>query len=103
MARRLNYKSWESYSLNDLGLAYRDLGEVRKAIEYCEESLLIRREIGDRRGEAYSLHGKAVAFDTLGDSEEAIKLLEAALEIYEQIEDPWAKQARETLAQWRGQ
>ena len=34
-----------------MGLAYADLGEVRKAIEYYNQALAIIREIGDRRGE----------------------------------------------------
>ena len=35
--------------LGNLGVAYSDLGEPRKAIEYYEQALVIAREIGDRR------------------------------------------------------
>lgn len=38
----------------DLGNAYRHLGETRRAIELFEQSLAIQRSIGDRRGEANS-------------------------------------------------
>ena len=41
----------ESIALGNLGLAYADLGESRKAIENYEQALKIDREIGDRRGE----------------------------------------------------
>ena len=37
--------------LGNLGIAYADLGEARRAIEYYEQALAIAREIGDRRGE----------------------------------------------------
>ena len=32
-------------------MAYADLGELRRAIEFYEQGLVIEREIGDRRGE----------------------------------------------------
>jgi tetratricopeptide (TPR) repeat protein len=34
-----------------LGNAYRDLGQVEKAIEQYEQALAIAREIGDRQSE----------------------------------------------------
>ena len=37
--------------MNNLGLAYSDLGEVRKAVEYFDQALAISRGIGNRRGE----------------------------------------------------
>ena len=37
--------------LGNLGIAYADLGDASKAIEYHEQALAIAREIGDRRGE----------------------------------------------------
>ncbi len=37
--------------LGNLGIAYSDLGELRKAIEYYEQALKISKEIGDRRRE----------------------------------------------------
>ena len=42
---------FECAHLNSLGIAYADLGEVRKAIEYYDHALAISREIGDRRSE----------------------------------------------------
>ncbi len=92
----------EVLTLISLGIAYSDLGELRKGIECYDQSLEIAREIGEQRGEAYSLHGKAVALDKLGNRKQAIQLMEAALETYGQIEDSWAKQARDVLAGWRG-
>ncbi|MDQ3255838.1 MAG: hypothetical protein M3R15_18405, partial [Acidobacteriota bacterium] len=50
-ARKLRNRQSEGNRLGNLGNAYRDLGEVRTAIDYCEQALAISREIGDRRGE----------------------------------------------------
>ncbi len=41
--------------LGKLGIAYKNLGEPRKAVEYYEQALVIDREIGDRRGEGTDL------------------------------------------------
>ena len=38
--------------LSNLGLAYVDSGNARKAITFLELGLVIAREIGDQRGEA---------------------------------------------------
>ena len=45
----------EGAALGNLGLAYADLGEVNKAIEFYKQVLVIAREIGDRRGEGSAL------------------------------------------------
>jgi tetratricopeptide (TPR) repeat protein len=86
-----------------LGIAYKNLAEYRRAIEYHEQSLTIKREIGNRMGEANSLYNSALALDQLGDRPAAIAHAEAALKIYEAIESPHASIARDLLAEWRGE
>jgi tetratricopeptide (TPR) repeat protein len=54
-ARRLGDRSDEGIHLGNLGLAYADLGDARKAIEFYEKQLAIAQEIGDRRGEGNAL------------------------------------------------
>ena len=51
IAREIGDRRGEGADLGNLGLAYADLGEPRKAIEFYEQALAIAREIGDRRGE----------------------------------------------------
>ncbi len=51
----------EGNHTGNLGNAYKDLGQLEKAIEYYEKALSIDREIGYRYGEAVDL-------TSLGDS-----------------------------------
>ncbi len=102
-ARRLQRRSMEGNALGNLGLAYADLGEARKAIEFYEQALIIDREIGDRRGEGTDLWNTALALDGLGERGRAVECAEAALKICEEIESPYAAMVREQLAEWRGQ
>jgi tetratricopeptide (TPR) repeat protein len=99
--RKLNDRSAEGVHLCNLGLAYADLGDARKAIEYYEQALAIAREIGDRRGEGNSLFNSSLSLSELGKHSEAIKNAEAALEIYRQIESPVAARVEQQLADWR--
>jgi len=86
-SRRLNDRSMEGVHLGNLGLAYADLSDARKAIEYYEQSLAILREIGDRRGEGYALGNLGNAYAALGDACKAIEYCEQALAIAHEIED----------------
>jgi len=50
-ARELGDRRGEGAALGNLGIAYADLGDTRRAIECHEQDLVIAREIGDRQGE----------------------------------------------------
>jgi tetratricopeptide (TPR) repeat protein len=100
---KIDERGHEGNALGNLGLAYNSLGEYSRAIEYNEQSLRIKREIGDRPGEANALLNSALALDQLGDRSAAIARAEAALRIYEAIESPFASDARDQLAEWRGE
>jgi tetratricopeptide (TPR) repeat protein len=73
--------------LGNLGLAYRVLGETKKAIDYYEQALKISREIGNRSGECADLGNLGNAYDVLGEPRKAIEYHEQALEISREIED----------------
>ncbi|HZI48784.1 MAG TPA: tetratricopeptide repeat protein [Pyrinomonadaceae bacterium] len=102
-ARRLHDRQYEGAMLGNLGLAYKNLGEIRRAIQFCEEASLIEREIGDRRGEATALWNMSLVLYKLGERTRAIQRTEQALTIFEQIEDPHAGMVRKQLAAWREQ
>jgi tetratricopeptide (TPR) repeat protein len=92
-------------ALDDLGRAYADQADARRAIEFYEQALVIARDAkhGDRRGEGNALFNMSLSLDNLGDRVQAIAKAQAALEIYEQIESPYADRVREQLAEWLGE
>ena len=80
--------------LGNLGNAYNNLGDPRKAIEYYEQALKIAKEIGDRFGEGSDLGNLGSAYSDLGDPRKAIEYYEQALKIAKEIGDrlekePW--------------
>ncbi len=86
IARQQN-RNAEGIHLGNLGNAYSDLGEPRKAIEYHEQALKIAREIGDRRGEGAGLGNLGSAYSDLGEPRKAIEYYEQALKIAREIGD----------------
>src|ERR671932_1279481 len=77
----------EGNALGSLGLAYRNLGDYAKAIEYHQQCLAIAREIKDRKGEGQSLANLGVAYHALGDYAKAIKYQQQRLAIAREIGD----------------
>jgi tetratricopeptide (TPR) repeat protein len=86
-ARRLGRRGAEGAALGNLGLAYADLGEYPRAIDYHEQALVISREIGDRRGEGNALGNLGLAYRNLGEYPRAIDYHEQALVISREIGD----------------
>ena len=73
--REIGYRRGEGNALGNLGIAYADLGETRRAIQFFEQTLFIDREIGDRRGEGKPLGNLGLAYANLGETLRAIQLL----------------------------
>ena len=92
ISRELGDRRGEGNTLGDLGLAYADLGDVWRAIQYYEEALAIHREIGDRRGEGHGLGNLGIAYTDLGEARQAIEYLEQALAISREIGDRHAEE-----------
>ena len=86
-ARRLKKRDYEGNATGNLGLAYADLGETRKAIEFYEQRLIIAREIGDRRGEGAATGNLGLAYAALGETRKAIEYHEKYLAIAREIGD----------------
>ncbi len=86
-AQRLNDRKMECSHLGNLGLAYIDQGDYRRAIETFERSLAISREIGDRRGECADLVNLGITYRNLGDFRRAIDFYEVALPISREVGD----------------
>jgi tetratricopeptide (TPR) repeat protein len=86
-ARRLKQSRSEGTALSNLGLAYDNMGEYRRAIEYFEQAIQIAREIGDRWGEGAVLGNLGNAYDSLNDHSRAIEYHEQRLKIALEIGD----------------
>jgi tetratricopeptide (TPR) repeat protein len=77
----------QGVALSNCGIAYFDLGDARKAIEFYEQALVIARELGHRRGEGSALSNLGIAYAALGDAHKAIEVFEQALAIAHEIGD----------------
>jgi tetratricopeptide (TPR) repeat protein len=84
-SQRLKQRQWEGAAMGNLGIAYRKLGEYRRAVAYYEQQLQITREVGDRRGEASALSNLGNAYDALDEYRRAIEYHEQALTIAREI------------------
>lgn len=86
-ARRLGDRSAEALHSGNLGNAYMNLGEIRRAIESYEEWLEIAREIEDRFGEGQALGNLGSAYLDLDHPHRAIELFEQWLQTTQEVGD----------------
>jgi tetratricopeptide (TPR) repeat protein len=86
-AQKLKDRTIEATSLNNLGLAYTDLNEPRRAIEIFEQALVIDRETGNRQGEGSVLNNLGNAYAELGELRRAMEFYEQDLAIAQEIGD----------------
>ena len=86
-ARKLGNPGDEGMASGNLGNAYADLGETRRAIEYYEQHLEIARETGDRPGEGRALNNLGIAYKNLGETRRAIEYYEQVLKITRETGD----------------
>lgn len=84
-ARLVNNRPGEGAALGNLGDTHTKMGEVRKAIEYYLQALVISREMGSRLGMSFGLGSLGNAYSLLDDFDKAIgyfmQSLDIALEI----------------------
>ncbi len=86
-ARVMKDQGNEGVHLGNLGQAYAELGETRKAIGYLVRALNISRKVGNRSGECAHLGNLGLAHGVLGETRKAIEYHEQALKIYREIGD----------------
>ncbi len=86
-AQRLKRSNEEGAALGNLGSAYLQLGEARKAVTFYEQDLDIARELGDRHGEGAALGNLGSAYLQLGEVRQAISFYEQHLEIARELGD----------------
>ena len=96
---RHEFTTAEGQDLGNLGIAYKNLGELEKAIKYYQQQLVITKEIGDRRGQGNALANLGLAYKSLDDPARTRDLWTQAHAIFEAIQDPNAEKVRRALAQ----
>ena len=87
VARQLKDKRMEGAHLGNLGNAYMNMGDARKAIEYYEKYLVITHEIEERRSEGIALANLGCAYRALGDVKKAIEFYKKSLAIARETGD----------------
>ncbi len=75
----------EVAALAGLGLATKDLGEPRRAIQVLDQAIAMAREIGDRRGEAIASWNLGLVFAESGELERAVELMEVRVALEREI------------------
>lgn len=88
--------------LGNLAVAYKKLGELRRAVELYEQCFVIADETGNPRDEGRALFNMSLALDELGEYERSSLCGKVALMIYAQIENP-PEYVRDILPEWCGQ
>jgi tetratricopeptide (TPR) repeat protein len=73
--------------LNDLGVARKNIGDLRTAIDCFEQALSIARNIGNRWVEASALGNLGIAYKRMGDNRRAIDYYQQQLVIVREIGD----------------
>lgn len=79
------YRRRESLFLNELGGVWDALGDKGKALEFYQQALPIRREVGDRGGEGTTLNNIGLVWDALGEKRKALDYYERALPITREV------------------
>ncbi|MEB3179565.1 MAG: tetratricopeptide repeat protein [Nostocaceae cyanobacterium] len=78
----------EAYRLNQEGIQQLRQGKFREALETFQKVLVIRREIGDKRGEGVTLNNIGLVYRNLGQYPKALEFYQQALAIRKQVGDP---------------
>jgi tetratricopeptide (TPR) repeat protein/transcriptional regulator with XRE-family HTH domain len=86
-ARRSGDQPNEARILNNLGIAYGNLGKLEQAIGYFEQRRTLARTLGDQRGEGIALINLGASYYNLGDVRQMSAAFEQVLTIMYEIGD----------------
>jgi tetratricopeptide (TPR) repeat protein len=78
---KINDSTLASISTGNLGLAYWQIGQIQKSLQYTEQILSHARRNKNKKHESAALGNLGSAYYYLGDIQKAIKYYEQALEI----------------------
>ncbi len=91
----------EGIALGNLGVAYKNLGEPRRAIEFYEQHLAIAHEIGDRQGEAIASWNLGTEIEKTGNLTRADELMQVVVDYEREIGHPDAEKDAARVAALR--
>jgi eukaryotic-like serine/threonine-protein kinase len=80
----------EAQALLGAAIVVEEQGDYPRARKMCQDSLAIRREIGNEKGVAQDLNEIAIILRNQGDAQGAKTMLEEALQIYRKIDDEFS-------------
>jgi tetratricopeptide (TPR) repeat protein len=83
--------------VQQLGLVAQNQGDLMEARKLYNESLEIKKKLGDQGGIAISLHNLGMVAKIEGNQSEAVSLLRESLSIFEKLKSPYAEMARRNL------
>ena len=83
IAEKTRNKNSEEVTFNNLGVAYKDLGDLQKAIEFYQLSLNIAEKTGNKNSEEAAFNHLGRAYHELGDLQKAIEFFQLSLNIAE--------------------
>src|SRR5204863_6255192 len=86
-ARMTNIREAEGVSLANLGMAYKDLSQISRALDLYQQALVILRETGPRRVEANALGHMGTAYRELGQVSRAVELYQQQLVISRELQN----------------
>jgi len=87
LAVQVDNQEQRALILQALGIAYSDLNQPEEALHNYQQSLEIKRRLGQRKGIADSLNMIASVYEGLGKSALALTNVKEALKIYREIGD----------------
>ncbi len=81
------YKKIQGAALGLIGKQLLHLSDYKTALDYLQQSLMIRQEIGDKSGQGTTLHNISQIFKARGDYKTALDYLQQSLLIRQEIGD----------------
>ena len=83
----LSYKKHLADAYSNIGFLAQQHGDIQKALDYGNKSLLLRKEIMDKKGVGMSLNNIGLIYNKLGDIKKALEYYYQSLKIQEEIND----------------
>ncbi len=86
-AQKIGDAAGEGSHLGNLGIAYVELGQARKAISFFKQQFIVVQKLGDLNAECSALGNLANAHTMLGENEIALRYCEERISIQRKLGD----------------